>query len=372
MRPVVVIQLVAGASLLTRLSRGRRRRAPLVAPPGGASAPVRVSVVIPARDEALRIGPCLAGLSGDPMIHEVLVVDDGSTDATADVAREHGARVLPGAALPEGWVGKPWALQQGLEAAEGDIVVCLDADTRPRPGLVGALVDDLLARPQRTLSTATVRFRCETAGERLLHPAFCATLVYRFGPGDVDGVQPHPDRAVANGQCLAVRRAPLLADGGFALAAAHMTDDVALARALRRRHWEVRTVDAADLLDVRMYETARETWEGWGRSLMATDATTPTWTALDLIVLWATQALPLPRLLSGRGTGVDAGLLAIRLLLHTALRRTYAPRGAAFWAAPLADLPVVARLTWAVLRPARTWRGRTYAPAAPAGRTAPR
>jgi dolichol-phosphate mannosyltransferase len=130
---------------------------------------------------------------------------------------------------------------------------------------------------------------------------------------------------------------------------------------------------------VRMYESAVQTWTGWGRSLMATDVTTPTWTGLDLAVLWLCQALPLPRLLLRRGTPLDVVLVAVRLALHAALRRTYAPRGLPFWLAPLADLPAVGRLTWAVARPARTWRGRTYgpagassAPAAPAGRTAPR
>ncbi len=382
-RLFVPVQAALAALVLSRLARGRERRPPLqpggprpsaarvgLAPAVGADpapaagtdpAPaVRVSVVIPARDEAARIGHVLRALAADPEVHEVLVVDDHSTDATAAVAAEHGARVLPAPPLPAGWIGKPWALQHGLEQASGEVVVTLDADVRPDPGLTEALVSALLAQPERTLLTGTVRFACETAGERALHPAFLATLVYRFGPGDVPGFQPRPSRALANGQCLAVRRTALLAAGGFALAAEQMTDDVALARALRRRGWCLHTVDAADLLEVRMYDSVGETWTGWSRSLMAPDVTTPAWQALDVATLWAVQALPLWRLLLRRGTPLDAGLLALRLALHAAFRRTYRHHDAAFWLAPLADLPAVARLTLSVLRPERRWRGRTY------------
>ena len=91
----------------------------------------------------------------------MIVVDDGSTDGTADVARAHGARVVAGRELPPGWVGKPWALQQGLEAASGDVVVSLDADTRPRPGLVGALAGALR---DADFVTAGARFVCDSAG----------------------------------------------------------------------------------------------------------------------------------------------------------------------------------------------------------------
>jgi len=358
-RPFVPVQAALAGLVLTRLARGRSRRAPLAA--GAAPAPPqRVSVVIPARDEADRIGPVLRALAVDPDVHEVLVVDDHSTDTTAELAGELGARVLTAPPLPPGWVGKPWALQHGLEEATGDVVVTLDADVRPDPGLVRALAGALAGRPERTLLTGTVRFACETAGERALHPAFLATLVYRFGPGDIDGFQPRPSRTVANGQCLAVRRSALLAAGGFTLAAPYMTDDVALARALRRRGWCVLTVDVADLLEVRMYDSVGETWTGWSRSLMAPDVTPAAWQALDVATLWAVQALPLWRLVLRRGTPLDAALFALRLALHLAFRRTYRHHDAAFWLAPLVDLPAVGRLTLSVLRPDRSWRGRLY------------
>lgn len=358
------LQAPAAALVLGRLARGRRRRAPLDA---GAPAPDgSVSVVVPARDEERRLAACLEPLRGDPDVTELLVVDDESTDATARVAAAHGARVVRGAPLPAGWAGKAWALQQGLEAARGEYVVFVDADARPRPGLARALVaalgdDDLLS--------AGPRFNCASAGERLLHPALLATLVYRFGPADAAGRRPAPARAIANGQCLVTRRATLVGAGGWGRVADRLTEDVALARALARDGRGVGFVDASELLEVRMYDSARETWSGWGRSIAAADVTPVGWQALDVACVWLCQAAPLLRVLARRASVLDGALLAVRLGLHAALARSYRPRGPAFWLAPLADAAAATRLTWSALRPSRRWRGRRY-PAA--GRTAPR
>jgi len=166
-----------------------------------------VSVVVPARNEERRLRPCLEGLRADPDVGELIVVDDCSEDGTAALARSLGARVVEGKPLPGGWVGKPWALEQGLEAATGEVVVSLDADTRPRPGLVGALAEAL---EEADWVTCGPRFVCESAGERLLHPSMLASLVYRYGPSDVDAAP----RVVANGQCTAVVRERLLAARG--------------------------------------------------------------------------------------------------------------------------------------------------------------
>jgi dolichol-phosphate mannosyltransferase len=95
---------------------------------------------------------------------------------------------------------------------------------------------------------------------------------------------------------------------------------------------------------------------------MGSGATGPLQQAGDVALLWLTLALPLPRLLSRRGTALDAVLVAVRLAIHVALARGYAtPRGLPYALAPLADLPVTAWLTWSAIRPSRTWRGRTYA-----------
>jgi dolichol-phosphate mannosyltransferase len=358
---VGLAQLIAAAVLLARLGRGRRRRPPLAV---GSPVPESISVVVPARDEAERIGPCLDGLVSDPDLLEVIVVDDGSSDGTAEVARARGARVVAAEPPPSGWVGKPWALQQGLEAARGDIVVSLDADTRPRPGLARALA---LALDDADLVSAGARFVCDTAGERWLHPALLTTLVYRYGPPD-SAAPAAPSRLMINGQCTAVRRAALLAAGGYAGAAGHMTDDAAFARSLAARGWRVAFRDAGELLAVDMHDSARETWDEWGRSIALADVTTPAWRGADVAVVWLTAGLPWVRLALGRASWLDRALLLLRVSMLFPLAGAYTRRGVPFWLSPLADPPAAVRLTISALRPARRWRGRDYGATRRAGR----
>ena len=379
---------------LQRLARGRERRPPL-APLGPAAQLPAISVVVPARDEALRIAGVLEPLAGAPGVVEVLVVDDCSTDGTAQVARDHGARVVEGAPLPTGWIGKPWALQQGLVAARGEIVVFLDADVRPDPELPQAVAGLIVAGAD--LASAQLRFDCPDAAQRVIHPALLTTLVYRVGPLDTVARIPASVAAI-NGQCFAVRRDALIQAGGFAVVAGVPTDDVALARALKAAGWSVVVADGSRLGITRMYESAGEALREWaGRSLALPGAASRPRQLLDLGVVWSVQGLPGLRLwraltvlaLTGsprRAAGVlrprDWVLLGMRFALQGALTRVYRrgrgrdrhaaadSRGAADPSldatrpdllaalAPLADPVAAAALTRGTLAPVRRWRGR--------------
>ncbi|MDP9870119.1 MULTISPECIES: glycosyltransferase [Streptosporangium] len=363
MRPLTALQAAAALAVGVRLARGRGRLPPL-APVETAAG--RISVVVPARDEERRIGPCLSAVLADPAVAEVVVVDDESGDGTARLAADLGARVVAGAPLPEGWVGKQWALRQGVEAARGDIVVTLDADTRPAPGLFGSLA---AALDRYDLVSAGPRFVCGGTAEQALHASFLATLVYRSGPIG-PSVAPAPHRVLANGQCMAFRRTAMLATDGFARVRGHMTDDVALARNLAAAGWAVGFLDSGGLLEVDMHESAAEVWREWGRSLPLCDVTGPGRQAADLAVIWLTAALPVLRLAAGRPTRLDLGLLAVRLSLTGALRGSYTRPGPGVLLSPLLDPLTAVRLTQATLRPVRGWRGRTY-PTAARGLTAP-
>jgi len=361
--PFNVVQAVAAATVGLRLLPGARRPAPLQPRTGPLPDAPTVAVIVPARDEERRIGPLLAAVAADPQVHEVVVVDDESSDATAAVARGAGARVVDGRPLPAGWVGKPWALQQGLEAVTSKWVVTLDADVVPRPGFVGALLDAATAGGWDVL-TVGPRFVLGGPGEQLLHPAMLATIVYRFGApaGTVS-----PRRAMANGQCLVARRGRLVELGGFGVAAGHLTDDIALARGLAARGASVGFLDGSRLVEVDMHDSVAEVWREWGRSLPMADATPPVQQAADLAVVWLAQALPLPRLLAGRGTALDVALVALRLALGAATAGSYRRPAPLTWAAPVADVPAAARLSWAAVRPVRRWRGREYPSGPPAG-----
>src|SRR5690606_8836922 len=129
---------------------------------------------VPARDEAERLPRLLAALSADHDSGEVVVVDDGSTDATAALARAAGATVVP-SAPPPGWTGKARACWTGAAVARGDVLVFLDADVEPAPGAVSALA--AAAASGGGLVSAPPRHRVERPYEVLsAGPAVVALL----------------------------------------------------------------------------------------------------------------------------------------------------------------------------------------------------
>ena len=323
--------------------------------PGAPAPSGTVSVVVPARDEESRIAGVLEPLREEEGVTEVLVVDDESSDGTAELARSLGARVVPGAPLPDGWAGKAWALEQGLRAASSEWVVFLDADTRPRRGFIAALIE--AAHAYDLMSTGP-RFVCDGVGERLLHPSFLTTIVYRSGPPGAG--RPSKRRATLNGQCVVARRQALLDAGGWALVRGNMTEDVALARTWRQAGARLAFFDAADLLEVRMHESIGEVWREWGRSIAAHDVTPPAWQAADVAVVWLVMGLPPLRVLAGRARRLDWLLVAIRFALLGGLKRAYKQRGPAFWLSPLADPVTAVRFIYSTVRPPRQWRGRRY------------
>lgn len=351
-------QAIAAGVVLARLSTGARRLPPVQ--PTRIDRSKNVSVVIPARNEAARITACLDGLKAQGLA-EIIVVDDESTDDTARIAKDHGVSVVTGAPLPEGWVGKPWALQQGLDAAEGEWVMFLDADTIPRRRLIAAAVE-AAERYEADVVSLSPRFLTSSTVDQALHASMLATLIYRFGPtSTADDVR--PDRVLANGQCMVVRRAWLRAQGGFEVAKANMTDDIAFARGLAARGAKVMFLDGSELLDVRMYESAGETWKEWGRSLPMSDVTAKRTQALDLATVWLTSVLPLLRVVLGRSTVLDKLLVALRFLLCLPMLRSYDKPMPGVLLSPFTDVAAAARLTETTLRPVRTWRGRDYATA---------
>lgn len=365
-RPLLVLRVVAGLLALTRIARAAHRRPPLTpveAVPQGSGGSVAddvvsISVVVPARDEATRIGPLLAALVDAPGVVEVIVVDDESTDGTADVARAAGALVIGGTPLPTGWAGKAWALHQGIGRATGTWVVTLDADTRPSPELPRALVSR--AR-EDNLQFVTVggRFECPTPGAQWLHAAMLTTLVYRFGPAGRAGTV-RPDRHLANGQCMAFERERLISAGGLGPVANHVVEDVALARHLAAEGWSVAFLDGPDLLTTRMYDSLRQTATGWGRSLALPGVEPRRRQITDLVVVVLTQALPIPRLMLRRGDPIDVVLAAIRLGTLVGTAQAYERPRAAYWLSPLADVPAAALLSMGVFRRRQSWRGRRY------------
>ncbi len=200
-----------------------------------------VTAIVPARNEAACIARSLASLLAQdyPAPFSVVVVDDGSEDGTAEIARRLGAAlrptILPGAPLPAGWTGKLWAVQQGLEHVAGSAmdpkyVLLTDADIVHAP----RALRDLVARAEAgglLLTSCMVRLRCTSLAERALIPAFVFffQMLYPFAWVNRRG---HP-RAAAAGGCMLVERNGLDACGGVAAVRAALIDDCALAARLK-------------------------------------------------------------------------------------------------------------------------------------------
>jgi hypothetical protein len=231
-----------------------------------------VSVLIPARDEAARIGACLDGLARQTYRRfEVIVVDDHSSDGTAEVVRAYAGRlpelaVVPGAALPPGWAGKPWACNQAAERARGELLVFLDADVMPRPGLLAALA----ARAEATrldLLTLMPLLRLGSVAERVVLPAFIALLYGLYPLREVSN--PRSPVAFANGQCLLVRRRAYDVVGGHAAVRASILEDSELGQRAKAAGLLIAAAAAPELIEVRMYTGWASLAEGLGKNAVA-------------------------------------------------------------------------------------------------------
>jgi dolichol-phosphate mannosyltransferase len=372
---LLAAQAIALLVVIVRL-RGGRKRAPPVLP---ATAPVTdttVSVLVPTLNEGARIGPCLAGLREQgPPLSEVIVIDSGSTDDTraqveAIAAVDRRFRIVDDRPLPNGWVGKMWAMEFARRVAKGEWLLGIDADVQPKPGLVAAVVNAARAHNFDIVSFSP-RFAGMTAAEQWVQPALLTTLVYRTGAAGAGRVR--PDRLLANGQCFLARADVLAQGGGYEPARLSFSDDVTLARSYATRGWRVGFLDGSRLYLVRSYQSLRQMWREWGRSIDLADSTTSLRLFADGLLMVFALGLPLfvvaAAAVGGFATApnvvgslliVNGSLLAIRVALLAALAGSYERPGVTFWLSPLADPLAVVRVLWSSLKRPTTWRGRVY------------
>lgn len=346
------------------------------------AAPARwpaVAVVVPARDEAAVIGPIIAALTAQryPGPAAVHLVDDASVDATAEVARAAAApgglalNVVRAVPRPAGWVGKTWAMQQGVTAAAGggdvEYILFTDADIAHPPDSLARLVATAEAGGWDLVSLMA-RLRTATRWEKLIVPAF----VYFFS-------QLYPFRSVARrrsrtagaaGGCMLVRRAALERAGGVAAISGAVIDDVALGRAVKRSGGATWLGYADEVASVRPYSRLSDLWAMVARSAYTQLRHSPVALAGTVVGLAEVYLAPLAVTGAGLATGqaavAAAGAVAWALMVGSYVPMVRYYRLGAGWAL---TLPAAAALYGAMtVDSARrhhrgvgaAWKGRTY------------
>jgi glycosyltransferase involved in cell wall biosynthesis len=316
----------------------------------------RTSILVPVRDEVARLPRLLPRLFAQGA-DEVLVLDDGSSDGTAELLAQYRyprLKVLSGRPRPDGWIGKNWACHQLAEAATGDLLVFCDADVVLRPKALDALWSQIVRQRADVFSVFPRQITVST-GERFLVPLIDETLL-SFLPHRLLDL-PVPSAATANGQLLAFRREAYAAMGGHQAVHDRIVEDVALGRRARRMGMRLGLALGGDLVQARMYDDYASTVAGLGKSLRAAHLGSDA--VLTASAAFHVAAYTAPWLLWNRGRAwrVAAVLgLAERLLPNAKTGRGAYAEAALVPFTPLAALPVYAV---AARRKAR-WKGREY------------
>ncbi len=225
---------------------------------------LEVSVIVPARNEAASLEACLRSLLAQMQPdREIIVVNDHSTDRTAEIAKSLGVHVIAAPDLPPGWSGKCNAAWAGAQAAKGKWLLFTDADTRHQPNSIASGLQEAQQSHAGLLSYSPAQ-EVHSLAERALMPVIFAELAEVYPPRAVS--DPASPVAAANGQYLLIRRDVYDAVGGHAAVADHILEDVELARRVKQAGYRLQ-FRMSDAVSTRMYRSFGAMWEGWTKNL---------------------------------------------------------------------------------------------------------
>jgi chlorobactene glucosyltransferase len=365
---VLLLVLIAVSNLLLMRRLGGDYPAPASFP--------RVSVLVPARDEEANIERCIRSLLAQNYTDfEVLALDDHSGDGTGRIlaalaTEDSRLRTLQGRRLPPDWLGKHWACHQLAEAASGELLLFVDADTRHDPRALRDAVGVMLGEDAAFLS-ALPRQEVVTWAEKLLVPVISWSLL-SFLPLALAYRLRTPMLSAAIGQFMLFRRAAYEQIGGHESVRQSVVDDIALGRRVKAAGLRWRLVDGTRRVRCRMYRNAPQVFEGISKNLLAVFGNKIpvhvfvwTWLAVAFVEPLAVLGLslagaPVPAL-SVRLAGLAAG--GSLLLWLIAFHRFGYPLFLAFLypASMLLAMVVAVRSVAVSLTGRATWKGRQLA-----------
>jgi hypothetical protein len=227
------------------------------------------SVIVPARNEEAVIAACVESLIRQEEITEIVVVNDQSTDKTAEIVRDLAAKcprvkMMDVAQLPAGWVGKNYAVWLGAQEAKGDWLLFTDADAVHEKHAAARAMEIAAQRGAALVSFSPEQIM-ETWYEKALIPYVYCRLAKRFSYKQVN--DPEKTAAAANGQFLMIRREVYEAVGGHASIAGEVLEDVALAKEVKGAGYRIWFGSGTGIVRVRMYRSFGAMWEGWKKNL---------------------------------------------------------------------------------------------------------
>lgn len=316
-----------------------------------------VSLLVPMRDEEHRLADSLPGVLAQD-VDELILLDDCSTDATAERARTLAsghphARVVAGAPTPPGWTGKTWACHQLAAQASADLLIFCDADVDLAATATTA-VSAQMERQRADLLSVFPRQVTGTLGEHLLAPlvddVLLCFLPFPLLRADV------PSAATANGSVMAFERRAYDIVGFDAVRDA-VVEDVALARLARRRGLQLGLVLGGDVVQTRMYAGYRASVTGFGRGLRTVSGGSRA--RLVVAAGWHLAAYALPALLCWhhpRWAIALAAAAAERLVVEAKTGRRQWWQAGLSPLIPVAALPVFGQ----AMRRTQRWKGRSY------------
>lgn len=254
-----------------------------------------LSVLIPARNEAAVIGQTVRTLLAQPEVTELLILDDHSTDGTAEAAQQAAGddvrlRVIAGQPLPTGWLGKNWACHQLSQIARSDLLLFTDADVQWRPLSLASLLSHAKSS-QADLLTIWPTQLTHTWAERLVVPLM-ALAIHAYLPVLAVHYLPWRVFSAAMGQCLLFRRAAYERIGCHPAVRAHIVEDVMLAANLKGAGLKLRMADGNQFIACRMYQNWPQVRAGYAKNILAGHGNSPLLLLLSTVFHWAVFVLP--------------------------------------------------------------------------------
>jgi hopene-associated glycosyltransferase HpnB len=281
----------------------------------------RIAVIIPARNEADVVGRAIRSLLQQTVDHKIhiFLVDDASTDGTAQAARGaaiaedqmQNLTVVPGSPLPPGWSGKLWAMQQGIEQAgktTPDFFLLTDADIEHAPDSVATLVSIAEAGPY-DMTSFMVKLYCQSAAEKLLIPSFVYFFFKLYPPAWISN--PRRSTAGAAGGCILIRPAALAKAGGIAAIRQQVIDDCSLAARVKHAGGRLWLGASATTCSIRPYGSFSEIGRMISRSAFSQLRHSTLLLLLSMIGMAATYLLPPALVLGGVLSGHRATSAAL-------------------------------------------------------------